>query len=209
VSKTLFILAGPEGVGKTTYAARHIRAVTGGVAFVNLDEIARGLSPFDVEAERVAAARIALDRIRRRLDDGDGPFTIETTLAGRSYLPMLERADRLGWRTELFYFIVRDVSVALQRVARRISEGGHAVPEADVRRRFERSLSNLPAYVRRVHGWRVFANDGAPPRTLAEGVRGCRSFLAEGEIRPAALGAFLRGLPVCAPPSPDLTGDGA
>lgn len=81
----MWLLAGPDGVGKTRYAFRHIRAVTGTVRFVNLDEIARGLSPTDADAGRIEAARIALDRVEALLrTNGGSDFTIETTLSGLS-----------------------------------------------------------------------------------------------------------------------------
>ncbi|MBL8590251.1 MAG: AAA family ATPase [Methylobacteriaceae bacterium] len=194
---TLWIVAGPNGVGKTTYAFRHIRAVSGVARFVNLDEIARGLSPLDPGAEPQRAARVALD-MTRELIAQRRTFTIETTLAGRTHLRTIAAARAAGHEAKLLYFAVANVDVCLARVARRVAEGGHAVPESDVRRRFARSMENLFVYVDGVDFWRVYDNALATPRTVAEGRRGCRAFLGATEGLPESLAARLGALPPCA-----------
>ncbi len=178
----IWLVAGPDGVGKTTYAFRHIRAVSGSVRFVNLDEIARGLSPMDPDAERADAARLALRRIDA-LVAGNGSrtdFTIETTLAGLTYMRRLRDARARGWLVHLLYFAVADPDMALARIARPVSEGGHAIPESDARRRFTRSIANLPRYLALADFWRVFDNNGPQPKVApdASAIRaprtGCR-----------------------------------
>jgi predicted ABC-type ATPase len=164
----LWLIAGPNGAGKTTYAFRHIRSVAGTTHFVNLDEIARGLSPLDPEAERQGAARVALSMASRFISTGRS-FSIETTLAGRTHLRTIDRAKRAGFEIVLLFFAVASVETCLERIARRVAEGGHAVPEADARRRFARSLANFPAYAAASDLWRVFDNNGAKPRVVAEG----------------------------------------
>lgn len=173
---TLWLVAGPNGVGKTTYALRHIRQVSGSVHFVNLDEIARGLSPLDPQAARVDAAKVAIGRARSFIAAGQ-PFTIETTLAGRTHLLTLAQARSAGFAVNLLYFYVANVEECLRRVARRVAEGGHAVPEADVRRRFTRSLENFPLYSGRCDLWRVFDNNGPAPAIVAEGSDGTATYL--------------------------------
>ncbi len=91
----LFLVAGPNGAGKTTYAFRHIRAVSGSARFVNLDEIARGLSPLEPKAAANRAARVALDLTRELIRDRTS-FSIETTLAGRTHLRTLAEARAAG-----------------------------------------------------------------------------------------------------------------
>lgn len=134
---TLWFIAGPDGAGKTTYAYRRVREISGSVNFVNLDEIARGLSPLDPEVAQDAAARVALRRIQEFIVARQS-FSLETTLAGRTHLNMVKRAARAGFEVKLLLFFVASVEVCLTRIARRVVEGGHNVAEADVRRRFTR-----------------------------------------------------------------------
>src|SRR3954465_14320217 len=92
---TFWLIAGPKGVGKTTYAMRHLRAVSGSIHFVNLDEIARGLSPLDPSAAQADAARVALSRARglRGFMQARVTFAMETTLSGRTHRSLLEDAS--------------------------------------------------------------------------------------------------------------------
>jgi predicted ABC-type ATPase len=195
----IWIVAGPNGVGKTTYAFRHIRAVAGTVRFVNLDEIARGLSPMDPDAERREAARIALGRFDAYVaaNGGRGDFSLETTLAGLTYLPRLRAAKERGWRVHLLYFAVATPEAALARIARRVSEGGHMVPEIDARRRFARSIANIPRYVALADMWRVFDNNGGQPKVAAEGRAGCIAYSGPTDGLPPALSEQLLRLPGC------------
>ncbi|HUZ66941.1 MAG TPA: AAA family ATPase [Beijerinckiaceae bacterium] len=193
-SPSLFLIAGPNGAGKTTYAFRHIRSVSGSAHFVNLDEIARGLSPLDPPAGAQRAARVAID-LTRTLVASKTSFSMETTLSGRTHLRTLEEARKEGFRTVLLYFAVADPAICLTRIARRVAEGGHDVPEPDVRRRFVRSLQNLPAYAEHCDLWRVFDANSAPIKVVAEGGPGRRSFLEEDDGLPDALRAWLASLP--------------
>lgn len=193
---TLWLVAGPNGVGKTTYAFRHIRAVSGSTEFINLDEIARGLSPLDPLAQPQRAARVAL-QVTRALIEDHRSFSIETTLAGRTHLRTIARARMAGFAIHLLFFMVRDVGTCLARIARRVAEGGHDVPEADARRRFTRSIANIPAYVAAVDLWRVIDNNGPKPEVVAEGARGCRSVMGAMDGVPAALAERIRAMGVC------------
>ena len=199
--KVLWLVAGPNGVGKTTYARRYIEAFSGSRNFVNLDEIARGLSPFDPEAERVRAARVSLDFLRDTLQAPHGTrkaVTLETTLAGLTHLRTIDLAHRNGWLVHILYFAVRAVDVSLARIARRVSEGGHDVPETDVRRRFERSITNFEAYAANTDLWPIFDNNANQPVAIAEGRRGCRSFLDERAPGiPPKLMTTISALPLC------------
>lgn len=194
---TLWIVAGPNGVGKTTYAFRHIRAVTGSVNFVNLDEIARGLSPLEPEAARATAARVALRRIDD-LIDGRRTFSIETTLSGRTHLRTIEKARRQGFGLSLLFFSVADPETCVARVARRVSEGGHDVPADDIRRRFARGIDNFRSYAGAVDLWRAFDVNGPALKTIAEGRRGCRSILSDACTVAPDLCRVLEAMPPCA-----------
>ena len=193
---SLWLIAGPNGAGKTTYAFRHIRAVSGSVHFVNLDEIARGISPLAPDAAPRTAARVALARIDELMVDRKS-FSIETTLAGLTHLRTIERARSSGYAINLLYFTVRDVETCLARITRRVSEGGHDVPENDVRRRFTRSIVNFPRYSSAVDLWRVFNNDKQKPTVAVEGRRGCVS--VEGDISElnGSLVANIAAMPLC------------
>ena len=165
---TFWLIAGPNGVGKTTYAMRHLRAVSGSINFVNLDEIARGLSPLDPSAAQMEAARIALSRARFFMRER-ATFAMETTLSGQSHLHLLGEAAQAGLSTAMLYFSVRDPAICLERVARRVAEGGRDVPEPVVRRRFARRLANLPAHARVCDLWRVYESSGPRPALALEG----------------------------------------
>ena len=193
---TLWIVAGPNGVGKTTYAYRNIKTVSGSVHFVNLDEIARGLSPLDPEVGREAAARVALQRIQDFIDARQS-FSLETTLAGRGHLRTIARASEAGFDIRLLNFMVPSPEVCLTQIARRVVKGGHNVPEVDVRRRFVRSIANFKEYVNIVDYWMVLENSGFNPNTAAEGRQGCLSVERDASNLPHNLLDAIRSLPAC------------
>ena len=138
----LYIIAGPNGAGKTTASFSLLPEVLHCPNFVNADEIARGLSPFAPEAVALQAGRIMLQRIDELLAQ-KVDFAIETTLATRSYIQLVRRAQALGYRVHLIFFCLENEEQAIKRVAQRVSNGGHNIPEKDIRRRFKRGIQNL------------------------------------------------------------------
>jgi predicted ABC-type ATPase len=94
---TCWIIAGPNGAGKTTFALEYLPKVAGCTHFINADLIAAGLSPLAPERELVAASRILLQEIEERVAAAED-FAFETTLAGRGYLGLVERLQKLGGR---------------------------------------------------------------------------------------------------------------
>ncbi|MBO4372563.1 MAG: zeta toxin family protein [Bacteroidales bacterium] len=138
----LYIIAGPNGAGKTTASYNLLPEILHCPNFVNADEIARGLSPFAPEAVAIQAGRIMLVRIEELLPQ-KVDFAIETTLATRSYVGLVKRAQELGYKVHLIFFYLETPEQAIQRVAQRVSQGGHNIPEEDIRRRFKRGLHNL------------------------------------------------------------------
>jgi predicted ABC-type ATPase len=168
---TFWLIAGPNGVGKTTYAMRHLKAVSGSINFVNMDEIARGLSPLEPVAAQTEAARIALARARAFIRE-KATFAMEAALAGRTRLNLMQEALAQGLSTALLYSSVRDPTICLERIARRVAEGGHDVEASVVRRRFLRSLANLPAYRSASDLWRIYEVSGPKPALALEGRRG-------------------------------------
>ena len=132
----LYIIAGPNGAGKTTASYNLLPEVLHCPNFVNADEIARGLSPFAPETVAFQAGRIMLQRIEELLTQRVD-FAIETTLATRSYVQLVRRAQALGYKVHLIFFFLENEEQAIQRVAQRVSNGGHNIPEPDIRRRFK------------------------------------------------------------------------
>ena len=193
---TLWIVAGPNGVGKTTYAFRHIRSITGSTRFVNLDEIARGLSPLDPQSGQRRAGRVALDMMRDLIQERRS-FSIETTLSGRTHLQLIASARNAGFRIILLFFAVRNVDICRARIDRRVTEGGHNITTTDLRRRFVRGIGNLPRYLAAVDLWRLFDNNGSSPVTVAEGKAGCIAVRGDWNNMPAELTTLLMHLPDC------------
>jgi predicted ABC-type ATPase len=163
----LYIIAGPNGVGTTTFARTFLPKYADCKNFINADLIAEGISPFSPEAAAVRAGRLMLSEIRffsRRRDT----FAFETTLSGRSYLRLIRQLKKQGYKVHFFFLAVKDVDVALSRVRDRVLKGGHDVPEAVIRRRFSRSIRNFLAEYRPLaDSWYLFDNSGRTPVVIA------------------------------------------
>ena len=174
------VLAGPNGAGKSTSAARLLREALSVEEFVNADTIAQGLSAYRPEAAAVAAGRVMLERLhflaRERRD-----FAFETTLAGRGHARWLRELRASGYRVHLIFVSLPDPDLAVARVAERVRQGGHHVPEDVVRRRFATGLTNLlTLYSGLVDGWQVYDNaDLAGPRLIASRAAGMNTVIAD------------------------------
>jgi len=135
----LYVIAGPNGVGKTTFAGKFLPNYANCKNFINADLIAQGMSPFSPETAAVRAGRLVLKEIEffahRKLS-----FAFETTLSGRGYIRLIRRLKEKGYKVHLFFLSVENVEVSLSRIKERVSKGGHDVPERVVRRRFQRSM---------------------------------------------------------------------
>ena len=138
----LYIIAGPNGAGKTTASFNLLPDVLHCPNFVNADEIARGLSPFAPVLVSFQAGRIMLQRIEELLPQRVD-FAVETTLATRSYVSLVRRAQALGYKVHLIFFFLENEEQAVKRVAQRVSNGGHNISEEVIRRRFKRGIYNL------------------------------------------------------------------
>lgn len=138
----LYIIAGPNGAGKTTASYTLLPEILDCLNFVNADEIARGLSPFSPEAVDIQAARIMLQRIDNLLVQ-KVDFAIETTLSTRSYVNLVKCAQEFGYMVHLLFFCLESPEQAIQRVAQRVSEGGHNIAEEVIRRRYRKGIKNL------------------------------------------------------------------
>ena len=163
-----WIIAGPNGAGKTTFALEYLPRVAGCTHFINADLIAAGLSPLAPERVLPAASRLFLHEIEEHVDAGKD-FAFETTLAGRSYLRLIQRLHTGGWRVELIYLALPSVEMSMLRVAERVAHGGHNIPISDIERRFPRSLHHLlNEFSHRVDACTCFMNNGESPVLVFE-----------------------------------------
>lgn len=165
---TCWIIAGPNGAGKTTFALEYLPRVAQCTRFVNADLIAAGLSPLAPERELLAASRLFLAEIEACTKLRED-FAFETTLAGRSYLKLVQRLRAGGWQVELIYLALPSMEMSRLRVAERVAHGGHNIPTADIERRFARSLHNLlEVFSPVVDVCRCFMNSSAVPELVFE-----------------------------------------
>nr|WP_020601522.1 zeta toxin family protein [Spirosoma spitsbergense] len=165
----LYIMAGPNGAGKTTTAYTLLPEILNVWEFVNADEIARGLSPFQPNTVAFEAGRLMLLRIdsllKKRTD-----FSFETTLSTRSYVQTIRRAQEAGYTVTLFFIYLSSPEMAVERVAKRVSMGGHNIPTDVVHRRYERALKNLfSLYLPLCDSFLVVNNSGNEPVEIAKG----------------------------------------
>jgi predicted ABC-type ATPase len=154
----VIVLGGPNGCGKTTSSQSVLADTLKVMTFVNADQIARGLAGFDPDSAAVEASRVMLERLRE-LARQRVSFAFETTLAGRSYASLLRQWKQEGYRISLFYFWVASADLAVSRVAARVHSGGHHVPEATIRQRYQRSMMNFFSLYRPLaDAWRWYDN---------------------------------------------------
>jgi predicted ABC-type ATPase len=168
----LIILGGPNGAGKTTAAQNLLPKALGIREFVNADEIARGLSPFNPDAAAFAAGRLMVERIRA-LATTRVSFGFETTCAGRGHVHLIERCRSVGYRATLVFLWLPSAQAALERVARRLRAGGHGVPREIVTRRYEIGLRNMRhLYLAAVDEAMIYDNSDRGRVLIAERVQG-------------------------------------
>ena len=142
---TCYIIAGPNGAGKTTFALNYLPKIVSCRNFINVDEIARGVSPLNIEAGQLHASRIFLELMRQKIALRED-FAFETTLSGKSWIHRIQQMQNEGWRVILYYLYIPAVSVSKLRVKQRVEQGGHDIPIADLERRYPRSIANLFEY---------------------------------------------------------------
>ena len=170
-SKTIYIISGCNGAGKTTASYTILPEILNCKEFVNADNIAAGLSPFQPEKVAFEAGRIMLERIKYLLETNE-TFAIETTLATKIYKNKLSNAIENGYSVKLLFFWLPNVQMAIDRVAIRVSEGGHNIPIDVISRRYFRGIENLfKIYLPLCNEWAVFDNSDGQPQMLAQGIK--------------------------------------
>ena len=166
--KQLYIIAGCNGAGKTTASFTILPEVLGCKEFINADEIAKGLSPFQPESVAMQAGRIMLARMDELLQKGE-TFAFETTLATKSYKQKIEWAQANGYEVTLLFFWLRNVTMAKERVAQRVAEGGHSIPSQTIERRYHNGIANLFAiYMDMVDICYIFDNSEGRKELIAQ-----------------------------------------
>lgn len=157
----VFIIAGCNGAGKTTASYTILPDMLNCREFVNADEIAKGLSPFNPERMAIEAGRLMLQRMDDLLCQ-DEDFAFETTLASRSYINFIQQAHAKNYLVRLLFFWLPTPELAIERVATRVQEGGHNIPEEVIRRRYEAGINNLKAlYMPVCDLWTIYDNSGS------------------------------------------------
>jgi predicted ABC-type ATPase len=167
----IYIIAGPNGAGKTTAAYNLLPEVFDTIEFVNADEIARGLSPFNIEGVNFQAARIMIERLHSLVNEKKS-FTFETTLSGLSYLQFITEAKAKGYEVILFFIWIENTELAKCRVAARVSKGGHIIPEDVIERRYMKGIKNFSAYVSLAANWYLYDNSGSQYTLAAKSING-------------------------------------
>ncbi|AFR34636.1 zeta toxin family protein [Riemerella anatipestifer] len=166
--KKLYIIAGCNGAGKTTASFTILPEILDCKEFVNADEIAKGLSPFQPEKVSFEAGRIMLNRINELLSENEN-FAFETTLSTKSYKSKINEAKDKGYRVILLFFWLQNIDLAKERVKIRVSEGGHNIEPKVIERRYIRGIKNLfDIYLPIVDGAFIFDNSEVQHKLIAD-----------------------------------------
>jgi predicted ABC-type ATPase len=164
--KNMYIISGCNGAGKTTAAFYMLPEMLECKEFVNLDEIAKGLSPFNPESATYPAVRLLHARLVTLLGK-DANFAVETTLSALSYIEKVHLAHQNNFKVNLLFFWLNSTDLAKERVKHRVSQGGHNVPEDVIVRRYERGLFNFfNHYIQICDNVMFFDNSGEKPRLI-------------------------------------------
>jgi len=170
--RNVYIVAGPNGSGKTTFATEFLPEYASCKHFVNADLIAKGLSPFSPGTAAVTAGKLVLEQIHQFANRGVD-FAFETTLSGRLYVNLFRSLKKKGYKIHLFFLWIPKADLAISRIKSRVAQGGHDVPIQDVLRRFDRSMTNFfTLYQSLADSWMFFDNAGVIPVLIAEGKNG-------------------------------------
>jgi len=159
LSKEVIIVAGGNGVGKTTFALEFLLE-NPGYEFLNADEIAKELSPENPQDSKISAGKTFFKKLDEYVRDGKS-FLIESTLSGRYLFKLIPSLKEKGYQIRIMFIFVDSPDILIERIAERVKKGGHFVPDADVRRRFERGKHNFfDLYENVADKWFLFYNTG-------------------------------------------------
>ena len=165
----LYIISGCNGAGKTTASYSLLPEMLNCKEFVNSDEFAKGLSPFNPEKASIQASRYMLMKIRYLLKR-QSDFAVETTLATRTLLKTAKLAQASGYNVTLLYFWLNSPELAIERVRSRVATGGHNIPEETIIRRYHVGIDYFFHYYAPIcERWILADNSQIPFRVIAEG----------------------------------------
>ena len=168
----LYIIAGCNGAGKTTASYTILPEILDCKEFVNADEIAKGLSPFQPEKVAFEAGRIMLNRLDELLKE-KVDFAFETTLASKTFSNFIDKAKSANYEVTLIFFWLNSKELAIERVKTRVDEGGHNIPKDVIVRRYKRGLTNFfNIYKEKVDNWMFIDNSGKPYTEIAKSNKG-------------------------------------
>jgi predicted ABC-type ATPase len=168
MNKNLYIIAGCNGAGKTTASFTILPQILNCKEFVNADEIAKGLSPFQPEKVSFEAGRIMIKRLNELLEISKN-FAFETTLATKSYQSKVLYAQSKNYNVTLLFFWLQNVDLAIERVKTRVEEGGHNIETAVIKRRYINGIKNLfDIYLTIVNEVLIYDNSEGKPELIAE-----------------------------------------
>ena len=167
----LYIISGCNGAGKTTASYTMLPEMLECSEFVNSDEFAKGLSPFQPEKASIQASRYMITKIRYLLKR-QRDFGIETTLATRTILKTVKMAQAAGYTVTLLYFWLNSPELAVERVRARVAAGGHDIPEETIRRRYQVGIDYFFHYYAPIcERWILADNSQIPFRVIAQGAK--------------------------------------
>lgn len=170
--KNIYIIAGCNGAGKTTASFNILPNILNCTEFVNADEIAKGISPFNPDEVAVESGRLMLERINELMLKGRD-FAFETTLATRSYANKVKYAQSIGYHVTLLFYWLDSPKLAIKRVELRVKEGGHNIPIDVINRRYIKGINNLfKLYLPIVDYAMIFDNSTTTPILVTESERG-------------------------------------
>jgi len=190
--KNMYILSGCNGAGKTTAAYFILPEILQCKEFVNADEIAKGLSPFQPEKVMYQAGKIMSKRIQKLIEEGEN-FAVETTLSAITYRDKVLWAQENEYVVSLVYFWLSSAELAKQRVKLRVEEGGHNVMEAIIERRYKKGLLHFfEVFLPICDNVMLFDNSDNAPKLVMAKIKNEEEEIYNNEIYQQIFNSYVR-----------------